>query len=43
MTDVIDAHLALLAHDGDAVVTSDPGALAVLLRATGRSAGTVRC
>jgi hypothetical protein len=42
-TDVIDAHLALLAHDGGAVVTSDPGDLAVLLRAACSSARTVRC
>jgi hypothetical protein len=34
--DVIDAALVLLAHDGDHVVTSDPGDLEPLARAAGR-------
>ena len=33
--DVIDAALVLLAHDGDHIVTSDPGDLAPLARASG--------
>jgi predicted nucleic acid-binding protein len=41
--DVVDAHVALLAHDRDTVVTSDPDDLAVLLRAAGCSAGSLRC
>ena len=35
-SDVIDAALALLAMDGDDIVTSDPDDLAALVRATGR-------
>ena len=34
--DVVDAAVALLAHDGDEVVTSDPHDLALLLAATGQ-------
>jgi hypothetical protein len=41
--DVIDAHLALLAHDHDSVVTSDPDDLRALLQATKCAARTVRC
>ena len=41
--DVVDAHLALLAHDHDSVVTSDPGDLGALLRATKSGARTIRC
>ena len=41
--DVVDAHLALLAHDSDAVVTSDLEDFAVLLRAAGSSARAVGC
>src|SRR6516165_4046584 len=33
--DVVDAHLALLAHDGDVVLTSDTRDLRSLLRARG--------
>ncbi len=42
-SDVIDAHLALLAHDHDSVLTSDPGDLRVLLQATKFAARTIRC
>ena len=42
-TDVIDAHLALLAHGPDLVVTSDPDDLNVLLRAASSSATVTRC
>lgn len=35
-TDVIDAALVLLAHDGDRIVTSDPDDIAELAAATGR-------
>ena len=41
--DVVDAHIALLAHDSDAVVTSDLEDLALLLRAAGCSARAVGC
>jgi predicted nucleic acid-binding protein len=43
LADVVDAHLALLAHDSDAVVTSDLEDFAVLLRAARCSARTVKC
>ena len=33
-SDVVDAHVALLARDGDTLVTSDPGDLGRLLDAT---------
>lgn len=36
LSDVIDAAIALLASDGDEIVTSDPRDLAVLVEATGR-------
>jgi hypothetical protein len=42
-TDVIDAHVALLARNGDTVLTSDPDDLRVLLRAARCSAGIVGC
>lgn len=41
LTDVIDAHVALLAHDNDLVLTSDPNDLRSLLR-TRRSEAEVR-
>jgi PIN domain-containing protein len=41
-SDVVDAHLALLAHDHDSVVTSDPD-LRALLRAAKSAARTIRC
>lgn len=34
--DVIDAALVLLAHDGDHILTSDPGDIEPLARASGR-------
>jgi hypothetical protein len=40
--DVIDAALVLLARDGDTIVTSDPGDLAPLARASGRHVEIVR-
>ena len=42
-SDVVDAHLALLAHDHDTVVSSYPDDLLALLRATRSAARTVRC
>jgi hypothetical protein len=42
-SDVIDAQLALLAHDHDALVTIDPGDLRVLLEAKKSAARTIRC
>ena len=42
-SDVIDAHLALLAHDHDRVLTSDPADLRVLLQAAKSAARTIRC
>jgi hypothetical protein len=41
--DVIDAHLARLAHDHDTVVTSDPDDLRTLLRARTSAARSLRC
>jgi hypothetical protein len=43
LSDVVDAHVALLASDHDTVLTSDPGDLSVLLRTAGRDARTVPC
>ena len=43
MSDVVDAHLALLAHDDDVVLTSDADDLRRLLRARGSQAGVHRC
>jgi hypothetical protein len=40
--DVIDAALVVLAHEGDHIVTSDPGDLEPLARATGRHVEIVR-
>ena len=40
--DVIDAAVALLAVDGDIILTSDPGDLAVLVAAAGTHADIVR-
>jgi len=42
-SDVVDAHLALLARDGDVLVTSDPTDLRRLLRATGSAARLQPC
>ena len=42
-SDVVDAHLALVVHDQDSVVTSDPDDLRVLLRARKSPARTIRC
>src|SRR5579875_765814 len=41
--DVVDRHLALLAQDGDLVLTSDPGDLGHLLEARGVQAVALRC
>lgn len=43
LNDVIDAHVALLARDGDAVLTSDADDLRRLLRARGSTAQVRRC
>ena len=40
--DVIDAALALLAVDGDVILTSDPGDIAVLVAAAGTHADIVQ-
>jgi hypothetical protein len=40
--DVVDAHLALLAHDGDVVLTSDPGDIGRLLGSLGVAASVIR-
>ncbi|CAN5641759.1 MAG: PIN domain nuclease [Actinomycetota bacterium] len=42
-SDVIDAHVALLARDEDMVVTSDADDIRTLLRARGSVASVVRC
>lgn len=42
-SDVVDAHVALLAGDADVVVTSDPGDLQGLLRARGSRAQALAC
>ena len=42
-SDVVDAHLALLAHDHDSIVTSDPDDLRILIQATKSAARTIRC
>ena len=42
-SDVVDAHVALLAHDRDGVLTSDPDDLDRLLRAAGSVARTIGC
>jgi hypothetical protein len=42
-SDVVDAHIALLAHDADTVVTSDVEDLRKLLRAAGSNADLRRC
>jgi hypothetical protein len=41
--DVVDAHLALLAHDGDVVLTSDTNDLRNLLRARRINAHVLAC
>jgi hypothetical protein len=40
-SDVIDAALALLAHDGDEILTSEPGDMRVLVAASGVHADVV--
>lgn len=42
-SDVVDAHVALLARSHDLVMTSDPDDLRVLLRAARSSATVIRC
>jgi hypothetical protein len=42
-SEVVDAHVALLADDGDVVVTSDAEDLRGLLRATGSKAAVRHC
>lgn len=42
-TDVVDAHVVLLAHHGDLIVTSDPDDLQKLLVGTGTRAEIQRC
>jgi hypothetical protein len=41
--DVVDAHVALLTHDGDVLLTSDQGDLKHLLRVHGVRADVVPC
>lgn len=43
LNDVVDAHVALLAHDGDLVLTSDQPDLKRLLRARSVSADVFPC
>ena len=43
LRDVVDAHLALLAHDDDVVLTSDVDDVSVLIRTTGSTAEVRRC
>jgi len=42
-SDVVDAHISLLAEDGDLVLTSDPEDIRALLRATGTRAEILGC
>jgi hypothetical protein len=42
-TDVVDAHVALIAHDGDVVITSDAKDIRRLLRAAGSNADLRPC
>lgn len=42
LSDVVDAAVVLLAHDGDDIITSDPDDLARLARSTGRHVELVR-
>jgi hypothetical protein len=42
-TDVVDAHIALIARDGDLVVTSDAKDFRKLLRAAGSNVDLRRC
>lgn len=42
LSDVVDAAVALLANDGDDIITSDPDDLAQLARSTGRHVELVR-
>jgi hypothetical protein len=41
--DVVDAHVVLLAHDRDGVLTSDADDLDRLIRAAGSAARTISC
>jgi hypothetical protein len=41
-TDIVDAALVLLARDGDDILTSDPGDLALLVGLTGRHVEVIR-
>jgi uncharacterized protein (DUF58 family) len=43
LNDVVDAHVALVTHDGDVVLTSDQPDLKRLLRAHGVSADVIPC
>jgi hypothetical protein len=43
VTDVVDAHVSLLATDRDVVLTSDPGDIQRLLSARGCAAAVKRC
>jgi hypothetical protein len=43
MSDVIDAHVAVLTRDGDLVLTSDPADIRVLLRAAATRARILPC
>ena len=40
--DIVDAHIALLVHDGDVVLTSDPGDIGRLIGARGVAAAVVK-
>jgi len=43
LNDIVDAHVAVLAHDDDVVLTGDVGDLRRLLRARGSRADVRRC
>ena len=40
--DIVDAHVALLVHDGDVVLTSDPGDIGRLLGSRGVAASVIK-
>jgi hypothetical protein len=42
-SDAIDATIVLLAQSGDSIFTSDPGDIARLSTATGRTIGIIAC
>jgi len=42
LSDVVDAAVVLLAHDGDEIVTADAGDIEVLARAAGRHIEIIR-